>query len=209
LQVSSGKILRFAHLDGFLVNKGDTIAPGTKIGTLGNTGVGTGPHLHFEHRKLQDFGKGSSFNPLESGALKDITIGGKPIQGAKAGQQSEEQIKLDGQQEEQVDPFQALNDAVKNLNVSLGYAPPDTSVEQASKDAAKAKDDKNKDARAQSAAAVGQALASNRKAQTASPTTTTGRSANAVVLPGGKTSVPVEVAWSSTTSLYQPKVTFS
>lgn len=209
LEVKPGKVLRFAHLDGFLVKKGDVIQPGTKIGTLGNTGIGTGPHLHYEHRNKLSFGKDGSFNPLETGALSDITIGGKPIQGAKPGEQSEDQIKLDGQQEEQVDPFQALDEAVKKLNVSLGYAPPDTSVEQATKDAAKAKDDKNKDARAKSAAAVGQALANNRKAQTASPTSTTGRSANAVILPGGKTSVPVEVAWNSTTSLYQPKVTFS
>ena len=209
LEVKTGKVLRFAHLDGFLVKKGDVIKPGTKIGTLGNTGIGTGPHLHFEHRAKQDFGVGTSVDPLKSGVLSDITIGGKPIQGAKAGEQSEDQIKLDGQQEEQVDPFQALDDAVRKLNVSLGYAPQDTSVESATQAAAKAKDDKNKDARAKSAAAVGQALASNRKAQTAAPTSTSGRSANAVILPGGKTSVPVEVAWSSTTSLYQPKVTFS
>ena len=209
LEVKPGKVLRFAHLDGFLVKKGDVIQPGTKIGTLGNTGIGTGPHLHYEHRNKLSFGRDGAFNPLETGALKDITIGGKPIQGAKAGEQSEDQLKLDGQQEEQVDPFQALDDAVRKLNVSLGYAPQDTSVESATQAAAKAKDDKNKDARAKSAAAVGQALASNRKAQTAAPTSTSGRSANAVILPGGKTSVPVEVAWSSTTSLYQPKVTFS
>jgi murein DD-endopeptidase MepM/ murein hydrolase activator NlpD len=208
LEVKPGKVLRFAHLDGFLVKKGDVIQPGTKIGTLGNTGIGTGPHLHYEHRNKLSFGRDGVFNPLETGALSDITIGGKPIQGAKAGQQSEDQIKLDGQQEEQVDPFQALDDAVRKLNVSLGYAPQDTSVESATQAAAKAKDDKNKDARAKSAAAVGQALASNRKAQTAAPTSTSGRSANAVILPGGKTSVPVEVAWSSTTSLYQPKVSF-
>ena len=209
LEVKPGKVLRFAHLDGFLVKKGDVIQPGTKIGTLGNTGIGTGPHLHYEHRNKLSFGRDGSFNPLETGALSDITIGGKAIQGAKPGEQSEDQIKLDGQQEEQVDPFQALENAVKGLNASLGYAPPDTSVESATQAAAKAKDDKNKDARAKSAAAVGQALANNRKAQTAAPTTTTGRSANAVILPGGKTSVPVEVAWNSTTSLYQPKVTFS
>lgn len=208
LEVKPGKVLRFAHLDGFLVKKGDVIQPGTKIGTLGNTGIGTGPHLHYEHRNKLSFGQDGSFNPLETGALSDITIGGKPITGAKPGDKTEDQIKLDGQQEEQVDPFQALDEAVKKLNVSLGYAPPDTSVESATQAAAKAKDDKNKDARAKSAAAVGQALSNNRKVQTAAPTSTSGRSANAVILPGGKTSVPVEIAWSSTTSLYQPKVSF-
>jgi murein DD-endopeptidase MepM/ murein hydrolase activator NlpD len=209
LEVKPGKVLRFAHLDGFLVKKGDVIQPGTKIGTLGNTGIGTGPHLHYEHRNKLSFGQDGSFNPLETGALSDITIGGKPIQGAKPGEQSENQINVNGQQEEQVDPFQALEDAVKKLNVSLGYSQPDTSVESATQAAAKAKDDKNKEARAKSAAAVGQALSNNRKAQTAPPTAMAGRSANAVILPGTKTSVPVEVAWSSTTSLYQPKMAFS
>ena len=203
LEVKPGKVLRFAHLDGFLVKKGDVIQPGTKIGTLGNTGIGTGPHLHYEHRNKLSFGRDGSFNPLETGALNDITIGGKPIQGAKAGEQSEEQIKLDGQQEEQVDPFQALENAVKGLNASLGYAPPETSVEKATASATKAKEDNAKAAKEKSLEATGKALKNMRGKATTAPAVST--QANAVVLPGGKTSLPIELAWSSTTSLYQPK----
>ncbi len=205
LEVKPGKVLRFAHLDGFLVKKGDVIQPGTKIGTLGNTGIGTGPHLHYEHRNKLSFGRDGSFNPLETGALNDITIGGKPIQGAKAGSenQTEEQIKLDGQQEEQVDPFQALENAVKGLNASLGYAPPETSVEKATASATKAKEDNAKAAKEKSLEATGKALKNMRGKATTAPAVST--QANAVVLPGGKTSLPIELAWSSTTSLYQPK----
>lgn len=38
----------FAHLDRRDVKKGDKIAQGHIIGTLGNTGNTTGPHLHFQ-----------------------------------------------------------------------------------------------------------------------------------------------------------------
>lgn len=83
LQVSPGKVFRFAHLDGFAVKTGQVVPAGSLIGTLGNTGVGTGPHLHFEHRTKQDFGKGSSMDPEQTGALSEISIGGKPISGVK------------------------------------------------------------------------------------------------------------------------------
>jgi len=83
LQVSPGKVFRFAHLDGFAVKTGQVVPAGSLIGTLGNTGVGTGPHLHFEHRTKQDFGKGSSMDPEQTGALSEISVGGKPISGVK------------------------------------------------------------------------------------------------------------------------------
>ena len=38
----------YAHLHRRYVKKGDKITRGQKIGTLGNTGKSTAPHLHYE-----------------------------------------------------------------------------------------------------------------------------------------------------------------
>jgi murein DD-endopeptidase MepM/ murein hydrolase activator NlpD len=39
---------RYAHLQSIVVKPGDTIVRGQMIGTLGNSGRSTGPHLHYE-----------------------------------------------------------------------------------------------------------------------------------------------------------------
>lgn len=44
----NGYYTGYAHLSGYSVKKGQTVKRGQKIGTSGNTGISTGPHLHFE-----------------------------------------------------------------------------------------------------------------------------------------------------------------
>lgn len=44
----SGFISRYAHMRRITVKKGDEVAKGDKLGTMGSSGRSTGPHLHYE-----------------------------------------------------------------------------------------------------------------------------------------------------------------
>lgn len=48
IQHSHGFLTRYGHLRSFRVTKGQQVVQGQPVGTLGNTGKTTGPHLHYE-----------------------------------------------------------------------------------------------------------------------------------------------------------------
>lgn len=48
IQHSHGFLTRYGHLKSIKVKKGQVVSQGQTIGTLGNTGITTGPHLHYE-----------------------------------------------------------------------------------------------------------------------------------------------------------------
>ncbi len=50
---------RYAHLNGYNVQQGTVLNAGQQLGTLGNTGRSSGPHLHYEERDS----KGRAINP--------------------------------------------------------------------------------------------------------------------------------------------------
>jgi LysM repeat protein len=46
----SGYVTLYGHLNSIFVRQGESVSKGQQLGTVGNTGNSTGPHLHFEVR---------------------------------------------------------------------------------------------------------------------------------------------------------------
>ena len=55
----SGYQTLYGHLNTILTSKGSFVSVSSKIGTVGNTGMSTGPHLHFTVYR-----NGATLNPV-------------------------------------------------------------------------------------------------------------------------------------------------
>jgi murein DD-endopeptidase MepM/ murein hydrolase activator NlpD len=76
VQHDDGTFGNYVHLkqNGVLVKIGDTVRAGGKIGYSGNTGVSSGPHLHFDVRVPTEDGK------MQSVPIKFSGHDGKPVE---------------------------------------------------------------------------------------------------------------------------------
>lgn len=68
----------FAHMQSYVVKKGDHIKRGQLIGKVGNTGRSTGPHLHYELLL-----KGKPVNPMKYMDVKKLTKRTTPVKVVK------------------------------------------------------------------------------------------------------------------------------
>lgn len=64
IQHNDGQATLYAHLKLFIVKPGQTVKQSQMIGYSGSTGNSTGPHLHFEARKIW-YSYTSHFNPMD------------------------------------------------------------------------------------------------------------------------------------------------
>lgn len=87
VQHKNGHYTLYAHLekDGTTVNVGEKVSDGDVIGTSGNTGGSTGPHLHLEVIKADNlagvFKWKNKINPRDVGDLQEYLNGGSDGEG--------------------------------------------------------------------------------------------------------------------------------
>lgn len=99
IDIKSGTFYtRYGHLSKFAVKKGDVVTTGQKIGEMGNTGVSSGSHLHFEVRVINaDGGPGGAIDPMPflGGKAKGSTTvaGTRPVVVATAPTDKPELVK--------------------------------------------------------------------------------------------------------------------
>jgi hypothetical protein len=71
VRLASGWILNFFHLrrESIIVAKGDSVRAFTKVGSVGNSGMSTGPHLHLSANRKGSAGHGA---PIR---FEEVTVG--------------------------------------------------------------------------------------------------------------------------------------
>lgn len=84
MQHAGGTATVYAHLSAILVRSGQKVQQGDQIGLSGSTGYATGPHLHFEARRVwNDFT--SHFDPmtLPLTSFADAAVSGQQSAGSE------------------------------------------------------------------------------------------------------------------------------
>jgi murein DD-endopeptidase MepM/ murein hydrolase activator NlpD len=74
IQHSGGLQTRYGHLGSVQVKAGDRVDSEAVLGTVGNTGRSTGPHVHFEVIRL-----GKPVNPLTVAHSQAVSVNQHPV----------------------------------------------------------------------------------------------------------------------------------
>jgi len=72
---------RFSHMSKIDVYAGQTVKQGNIIGRIGNTGISTGPHLHFEVRYRKDLENPLAFLPTTPFKYANLPLNSKGVGG--------------------------------------------------------------------------------------------------------------------------------
>lgn len=95
----------YAHLSKRMVNEGEAVKKGQTLGIIGNTGVSTGTHLHFElHEGEWTYNKEHALDPLFVFDLPNSTI---------HAEHDHSQMEQDSSKREQVDSAQIRQESAK------------------------------------------------------------------------------------------------